>query len=62
MYVIIQLYRGVLPWERGITEEVKSEEQLKEKLAAIKSRIKPQELCKNCPKEFVKIMEYARAL
>ena len=58
-YVLIYFLKGKLPWQ-GIM--IKSKEERYHKIMEIKRDIKANELCQDCPDEFIKYIDYVRQL
>lgn len=58
-YMFIYFLKGKLPWQ-GIN--IKDKKEKMNKIYEIKKNIKPEKLCKNCPKEFVIFLKYVKNL
>ena len=58
-YILIYFLKGKLPWQ-GIM--IKNKEERNNKIMEIKKNISSDELCKECPEEFKKYIEYVRKL
>lgn len=58
-YMFLYFLKGKLPWQ-GIN--IKDKKAKMKKIYEIKKSIKPEELCKGCPKEFMIFIKYVRKL
>lgn len=59
-YVLVYFLRGSLPWQ-GVGPKL-GKKQRYAKIGEIKKSTGLEELCQNCPKEFVEYLRYCRAL
>lgn len=59
-YVLVYFLRGSLPWQ-GIARR-QSKKNRYSKIGEIKRTIQLEELCQNCPQEFVDFLKYCRGL
>ena len=60
-YVLIYLLKGTFPW-MNLAGEFESLQAKHERIAAIKGRVTPEELCAGLPDEFAKFLAAARRL
>ncbi len=58
-YIMVYFYKGSLPWQ-GVSGKTMDEKNVN--ISNIKSTIKPEELCKNMPNEFLYFFKYVKAL
>lgn len=58
-YVLIYFLKGKLPWQNIM---IKNKEERYNKIKEIKKNIKYNELCKECPNEFMEYIKYIKSL